>query len=391
MFNKNASFFKILLVAWVLIALVLIWDQSVLEAKLSWHYWMVKLGTLGSILVITVQTYRQRNIETLQTIFMIIFFIYSFYGLAFIDMTYHYSFIEAFLFFSFVLVLNFRSYLFLTIFGFGLFLFALYICPEPPFVAKGFSYKPHALVATSIIAFCSSVFYYFITNYRMELYRLNEQFALIGKQSSFLMHEIKNPLNRVVQRMESMQSDQFVDQIKEDSARISSIVQGVETLVSRPDEFNKTFEAFKWEDLVRALEGDFKNILASSGISLKINGFEGEGFGNKYLLFQVLKNLTTNAFEAIGFNQSNNPEIIILLDKQNSDARIKFMNTHSLIPKAEFHRIFEPLYTTKNNRKNKGLGLTFVKSIIEAHKGTVDVNSGNNVTTFNLYLPKANV
>ncbi|MFC1462061.1 PAS domain S-box protein [Verrucomicrobiota bacterium] len=52
--------------------------------------------------------------------------------------------------------------------------------------------------------------------------------------------------------------------------------------------------------------------------------------------------------------------------------------------------IFEPFYTTKQNKQNPGLGLTTVYSIVEGHNGHVKVDSEpGRGSTFSIYLPMA--
>jgi len=54
------------------------------------------------------------------------------------------------------------------------------------------------------------------------------------------------------------------------------------------------------------------------------------------------------------------------------------------IPKNKLKRVFEPLYTTK--QQGTGLGLASVKSIIDAHEGRISVTSPP--TIFTITLPK---
>ena len=57
------------------------------------------------------------------------------------------------------------------------------------------------------------------------------------------------------------------------------------------------------------------------------------------------------------------------------------------IPKENYKKIFEPLFSTK--AKGIGLGLPIVKDIIELHKGQIEFKSKAGVgTTFIINLPK---
>lgn len=62
------------------------------------------------------------------------------------------------------------------------------------------------------------------------------------------------------------------------------------------------------------------------------------------------------------------------------------------IAAAEFDKIFDPYYSTKNRgrRKGRGLGLSICHSIVAKHGGTVSLSSRSGAgTTFNIYLPAA--
>lgn len=373
-----------MLFAGVILSIVFFWDVYVLKVQTTWTYLAIRLMIISASFASAYLTRTNIPLEFIQMGYALIFYFYSWYGLSFLDMTYYYAFTQGFLFFAIMFEMTFVKFLFTVIYGYILFLIGIGQAAEPVYMAAGHSFKPHATMFTSIVSVASLVLNYYITNYRNELLKLNAKFALIGRQSSFLMHEIKSPLNRVVQRMDMLQSDDLIDEIKNDSNRISSIIQGVEMLVAKPENFKTTFEKFHWSSLDEMLQRDFEGYLQGAGIKLTTNGFTGQGFGNKYLLYQVLKNLTNNALEAIDRTEESQAEIIVLLNRENDSFKLKFMNTHSSIPNNALNKVFEPMYTTKNNIRNKGMGLTFVKTIVEAHNGKIHAASAGNTTTFNL-------
>ncbi len=67
---------------------------------------------------------------------------------------------------------------------------------------------------------------------------------------------------------------------------------------------------------------------------------------------------------------------------------ISFSDTGRGIPKEIIDKIFDPFFTTKE--QGSGLGLSIVYSIVEQHKGFINVYSEVGIgTTFKIYLPLA--
>ena len=66
--------------------------------------------------------------------------------------------------------------------------------------------------------------------------------------------------------------------------------------------------------------------------------------------------------------------------------RITVADTGSGIPQEIRAKIFEPFYTTKGER-GTGLGLYITKQVIDDHKGTITVQTGNRGTSFVISLP----
>lgn len=112
---------------------------------------------------------------------------------------------------------------------------------------------------------------------------------------------------------------------------------------------------------------------------------------------QAIHNIVMNAREAMP--QGGHIEIVATnitapagIDSLEKGDYVKISITdqgHG-IPKAEFDKIFDPYYSTKDmgEQKGTGLGLSICHSIIKKHGGGVSLESQIDAgTTFNIYLP----
>jgi PAS domain S-box-containing protein len=66
---------------------------------------------------------------------------------------------------------------------------------------------------------------------------------------------------------------------------------------------------------------------------------------------------------------------------------IEFSDSGPGIPRGIINRVFEPFFTTKEVGKGTGLGLSISYGIIKSHRGSIDVASEGEGTTFKIALP----
>jgi two-component system phosphate regulon sensor histidine kinase PhoR len=103
---------------------------------------------------------------------------------------------------------------------------------------------------------------------------------------------------------------------------------------------------------------------------------------------EVVSNLITNA---INYTPKGG-EIHLALSLENGYLCIVVADTGWGIPPEDLDRVFTRFYRVKNEKTRyitgTGLGLPIVKSIVEAHQGTIDVESTlGKGSTFRVYLP----
>jgi signal transduction histidine kinase len=105
---------------------------------------------------------------------------------------------------------------------------------------------------------------------------------------------------------------------------------------------------------------------------------------------QVFINVINNAVHAIAdyIDCIKDPKIIIRTIAQVDKIRIEIEDNGPGIPAHIKSKIFEPFFTTKTVGKGTGLGLSIVYSIIENHKGTLEVETQEGQgTNFIITLP----
>jgi two-component system cell cycle sensor histidine kinase/response regulator CckA len=119
--------------------------------------------------------------------------------------------------------------------------------------------------------------------------------------------------------------------------------------------------------------------------------------GDPSQLVQVLVNLGTNAWHAIG-NAPGRVRIIadlVEIDEDTSHqtlrpgtyAHIAVTDTGPGIPVNIQPHIFDPFFTTKPAGKGTGMGLAVVHGIVTDHGGVVSFRTGPGGTTFHIHLP----
>ncbi len=133
-------------------------------------------------------------------------------------------------------------------------------------------------------------------------------------------------------------------------------------------------------DLVKLLAEERRVKIISELRPLEISGDPGR-------LAQVVTNLLTNAIQ---YNRPDG-EVRVSLAQEPGLAELKITDTGPGISAADLPRIFERFYRADKSRTgagNSGLGLAICKAIVEAHGGTLEAASTENVgTTFIVRLP----
>lgn len=215
-----------------------------------------------------------------------------------------------------------------------------------------------------------------------------ERLVTIGTMSSAISHEIRNPLTSIstfVQILSKKYNDE--DFMKEFNRIVPFEIERLKILSENLLMFSKVTSKFEKinineiiEKTVNIVEGQFKKKRAK--IIKELNGIPEIHCDSSQLL-QVFINLSLNSLESL----QNEGFLKISTKLYNDNLNIKFEDNGTGIDDKYIGKIFEPFFTTKE--EGSGLGLAICKRIIEAHNGTIKVESElMKGSVFNIILPE---
>lgn len=137
------------------------------------------------------------------------------------------------------------------------------------------------------------------------------------------------------------------------------------------------------------IDGDIDKILTlmhnmlKHGVTVQHESSGARTRGSSDKLGQVWMNIIRNAAQAMEFKG----ELVIRSEIIGSLAVVSFVDSGPGIPDNVRPRIFDPFFTTKKQGEGMGLGLDICRRIVEAHNGTIDVESRPGRTSFRVSLP----
>lgn len=100
-------------------------------------------------------------------------------------------------------------------------------------------------------------------------------------------------------------------------------------------------------------------------------------------LQQIWMNLIQNSLHAM----NNRGTIALEIRQQNNSLLISLSDTGQGIPVDIHPKIFQNFFTTKSIGEGSGMGLFFVKQIVDKHQGKIEFESVPGRTTFTIFLP----
>jgi len=221
---------------------------------------------------------------------------------------------------------------------------------------------------------------------------LSRRLAAIGRLTSGVAHEVKNPINAIVVHLEVLR--QKLQQLDPDTRRhidvIGSEIQRLDRVVQTLVDFTRPVD-LRLADLDLRRLVDEVVVLAQPdaerhGVSI-VRDLPRESLPVKIdadLVKQAVLNIVLNGVQAM----PGGGELTLVGSRADEEAQLEVRDQGSGIPQEVRDKIFNLYFTTKKN--GSGIGLAMAYRVMQLHNGSVAYDSVEGQgTTFRLRLPLA--
>lgn len=226
---------------------------------------------------------------------------------------------------------------------------------------------------------------------------LKKQELLRKRLTSDMAHELRTPLTNLKSHIEALldkvwkPTDEVLTGFYDEIQRLIKLVNGLNdiakleqtTTILNKSKFNLSLELEK-------LITSFKPLYETSGLKIYSKLTPNlEVLMDKDKFKQIIYNLLSNSLKY----SKKNGEVLVTLNFLKDNIILEIKDNGIGISEKDLPFIFERFYRSDESRdKNTGgagIGLTIVKNIVEAHKGTIKVTSALGVgTSFIITFPQ---
>lgn len=216
-----------------------------------------------------------------------------------------------------------------------------------------------------------------------------------------ISHDFRTPLTLIIgpveQLLKQKNSNTFVKRNLETIQRNTNILLQLinELLDFRKSDDGKLKLYASQSNIIPFIENiklSFEELAIKNNINYKltVSNPEIEVWFDKIKIKKVLLNLLSNAFK---FTDANSNLFINVLKEtfENKEfLKIEIINFGQIIPEEHINFIFDRFYqlNQKGVQRGTGIGLSLAKSLVELHKGKIEVTSSiEKGTCFSVYIP----
>jgi len=231
-----------------------------------------------------------------------------------------------------------------------------------------------------------------------ELAHVN-RFATAGEMAASIAHEINQPLGSILNNGETAKIilgtrapdpaiTEIVDDIVRDNLRATEIISRLRSFMKRAPSERKDIDLNDIiADTVKFLSPEARS--RATALRSKLNGAPLQISGDPIQLQQVFSNLILNGLDATSDAAQAQKAVTVTTTRNGNFAEISVADTGPGVSDEAAKKVFDPFYSTKDH--GMGMGLSIVRTIVEAHHGQIEVDKRNGVNgaVFRVKLPLA--
>jgi heavy metal sensor kinase len=228
------------------------------------------------------------------------------------------------------------------------------------------------------------------------LEKLDKSFTSQQQFIHDISHELRTPLTILKGELEvtlkkvrsQKEYESILHSSLEELNKINRIIENLLMLARFENkEVSLVIKPLDLNQLIQNILDDIKILSGHRGIQINFSPQENIILeADESQLRRVILNILDNAVKYT----TENSKIFVTTEKDNNTAKIKISDTGIGIAKENLPFIFNRFYRVDNSRNTNGfgLGLSITKSIIEVHRGKIEVESQpNQGATFIISLP----
>ena len=213
--------------------------------------------------------------------------------------------------------------------------------------------------------------------------------------SASIAHEIRNPVTAaksLVQQMgEDPLSSENIDYASVALEELDRVERSISHLLRYARDEEISFEPFEMADVVESTVDSYRDRIDLLGVEVELQlDTRGPMQGDAERMRRVLVNLVGNALDAVEQADTPVPRLQITGGENlaGTEVWVRIRDNGPGIQPDVIDKIFNPFFTTKDT--GTGLGLALSKKVVDAHGGSMDVESNAEVgTEFVLTFPKS--
>jgi two-component system phosphate regulon sensor histidine kinase PhoR len=216
-----------------------------------------------------------------------------------------------------------------------------------------------------------------------------------------MTHELKTPVSTIALALEVIKdkeinkspekTERYLNIISEENKRLGTQIEKVLQIAKlEKGDLNLNFEPIDINEVLDQVVKNQSVQMDQFGVKLNLDlGAEETIVSADHVhLTNIIFNLMDNAIKY----SKDQPEISIATSSNDKELSIRISDKGIGIPKDQLSKIFEKFYRVPkgdlHDVKGFGLGLSYVKNMVEMHKGTIAVNSKiDEGTDFTVTLP----